>query len=193
MPANKIDPRIRRTRAMFQDALLQLLKTKRFEKIRVKEIAQQADLSRHAFYSHFETKEDLLFSYVDDQFDMIVQAVKDEFSRGADVELYTLFKISFDLWRSNANVMRYVLQVERKDLVIKRFRDHSVAIIAIYMERRNIQTAQHELSDYIFDFAAGGGFMLIQRWVNDGMIHDSEKMAQLMIEIAPFNALFETS
>lgn len=189
MSKNQLDPRVRRTREAFQNSLLQLLKTKRFEKIRVKEIAQGADLSRNAFYSHFETKEDLLFSYADDLFESIIQTVYDDFGSAVNVDLFALFKASFDLWKANVDVMRYVLQVEKKELVITRFRAHTEAMVTIYLGKQTVETTQHELSDYVFDFAAGGGFMLLQRWINDGMIHDSEQMAQLMVDIAPFNTL----
>lgn len=55
-----IDPRIRRTRLMFQGALERLLEQKAFEKISVGDIAGEAALNRATFYDHYTDKFALL-------------------------------------------------------------------------------------------------------------------------------------
>ncbi|MEL6526896.1 MAG: TetR/AcrR family transcriptional regulator, partial [Chloroflexota bacterium] len=67
----RLDRRIGRTRKLLQNALIQLLKEKPLAKIQIKELTELANVSRPAFYKHFETKERLLFSLVDDLFDKI--------------------------------------------------------------------------------------------------------------------------
>lgn len=49
----------------FEDALLEILKTKEMEKISVVEICQQAGITRRIFYRLFETKYDCLVSAID--------------------------------------------------------------------------------------------------------------------------------
>ena len=46
----KLDPRIRRTRGLLQDALKRLLEEKEFDKISIQDIAQAATLNRATFY-----------------------------------------------------------------------------------------------------------------------------------------------
>ena len=55
-----IDPRIRRTRELLQQALENLLKTKDFDKISVQEIADAATVNRATFYDHYTDKFALL-------------------------------------------------------------------------------------------------------------------------------------
>lgn len=55
-----IDPRIRRTRALLQDALLKLMKEKDFEKISVQDISEAATVNRATFYDHYADKFALL-------------------------------------------------------------------------------------------------------------------------------------
>jgi AcrR family transcriptional regulator len=56
----KLDPRIRRTRGLLQDALKRLLEEKEFEKITIQDIAEAATLNRATFYAHYPDKFALL-------------------------------------------------------------------------------------------------------------------------------------
>lgn len=58
------DPRIRRTRQLLQDALLQLLGSKPFDDISVQDIADAATLNRATFYDHYTDKFSLLESLI---------------------------------------------------------------------------------------------------------------------------------
>lgn len=55
-----IDPRIRRTRLLLQEALGKLLESNDFEKISVGDIAEMATVNRATFYSHYPDKFALL-------------------------------------------------------------------------------------------------------------------------------------
>jgi AcrR family transcriptional regulator len=56
----KLDPRIRRTRGLLQDALKRLLEEKEFDKITIQDIAEAATLNRATFYAHYPDKFALL-------------------------------------------------------------------------------------------------------------------------------------
>lgn len=58
--AQKIDPRILRSRRMLMDALGRLLATKSLEEISIQEIADEATLNRATFYLHYPDKGSLL-------------------------------------------------------------------------------------------------------------------------------------
>lgn len=56
---NFTDLRILKTQERLQNGLLELLRTKELKAITVKEICDQAGISRNAFYQHYGYKEDL--------------------------------------------------------------------------------------------------------------------------------------
>jgi len=69
-----LDPRVRRTRRMLQDALASLLKKKDFDKISIGDIAEESTLNRATFYDHYPDKSALLECLVGSQFqDLIAQ------------------------------------------------------------------------------------------------------------------------
>lgn len=57
---NRLDPRVRRTRHLLQDALRKLLEQKRFDDISVQDITEAATLNRATFYAHYPDKFALL-------------------------------------------------------------------------------------------------------------------------------------
>jgi AcrR family transcriptional regulator len=57
---SRLDPRIRRTRRLLQDALKRLLEEKEFDKISVQDITEAATLNRATFYAHYTDKFALL-------------------------------------------------------------------------------------------------------------------------------------
>jgi len=66
-----MDRRQKKTRAAIYSAFTELLKTENYSKITVQEIIDKADIGRTTFYSHFETKDDLLKSLSQDIFEHV--------------------------------------------------------------------------------------------------------------------------
>jgi AcrR family transcriptional regulator len=58
--AVKLDPRVKRTRGLLQQALADLLSEKTFQNITVQEITERAEVNRATFYAHFQDKYALL-------------------------------------------------------------------------------------------------------------------------------------
>ena len=69
---DSLDPRIRRTRLLLQQALEKLLETKEFEKISVQDIADSATVNRATFYDHYNDKSALLVAMVGCRFHQLL-------------------------------------------------------------------------------------------------------------------------
>lgn len=52
----KLDPRVKRTHKLIEDALKELMKERPFEEISVADIADRATINRATFYAHYEDK-----------------------------------------------------------------------------------------------------------------------------------------
>lgn len=66
--AVKTDPRVKRTRLLLQQAMLELLEEKSFESVTVQEIAARAEVNRATFYAHYEDKNALVNAMVREMF-----------------------------------------------------------------------------------------------------------------------------
>jgi len=60
MRQNKIDRRSLRTRRLLMEAMVGLMRDKRYDAITVQEITDRANVGRSTFYAHFTDKDDLL-------------------------------------------------------------------------------------------------------------------------------------
>lgn len=58
--SKKMDPRVKRTKKMFEEALIELLEEKEYKKITVQEITKKSSLNRATFYLHYYDKDELL-------------------------------------------------------------------------------------------------------------------------------------
>jgi AcrR family transcriptional regulator len=67
-----LDPRIRRTRQLLEQALEKLLETREFEKISVQDIADLATVNRATFYDHYDDKHALLVAMVGCRFHQLL-------------------------------------------------------------------------------------------------------------------------
>jgi AcrR family transcriptional regulator len=65
----KIDRRVRRTRDVLGDALVELMHEKPFEDITVQQVLDRAHIGRATFYAHYSDKNDLFLSDVEDFFE----------------------------------------------------------------------------------------------------------------------------
>ena len=67
-----LDRRVRRSRRLLADALLELIVEKGYDAVTIQEVADRADLNRATFYLHFDGKEDLLVAGLEERFDELV-------------------------------------------------------------------------------------------------------------------------
>jgi AcrR family transcriptional regulator len=63
----RVDPRVLRTRALLQDALLGLAQEKPFSEITVADVADRATVNRSTFYQHYPDTDTLLADALDQQ------------------------------------------------------------------------------------------------------------------------------
>ena len=174
----KEDRRIRRTRKLLQNALIQLLKEKPLAKIQIKEIVDVADVSRPTFYQHFETKELLLFSHVEDLTNRIQEAI---FAEAGDdtVNLLGLLTATYQQWQIHSEALQWVLQVENKDLLIGLLQSQLEDIKQEFDKHLPPLEVSRDYEEYVANFVAGGFYMLLKTWVSNGMRESPETMATL--------------
>ena len=74
---NTPDRRIRRTQKSLHDALIALLLEKNYDAITVQEVLDRADVGRSTFYAHFQSKDELLMSGMDELRSTLKAAIRE--------------------------------------------------------------------------------------------------------------------
>lgn len=193
--ARKEDRRIRRTRRLLQDGLITLLRRKPLAKIQIKEIVEEADVSRPTFYHHFATKEKLLFSLMDDLFDEIHTVVFEGREGDEPLDILEVLTSSFEQWLLHSEELRWVFQVEDRDLLIAALTPH-VEALKQEVDKHFPPSATENTracEGYVTSFIAGGLYNLLRTWIDTGMRESAEtmgKIAYLLVDggFAPMRA-----
>ena len=84
----KTDLRIIKTKNALYQALLDLMREKEFEEIKVSDICNKALVNRSTFYAHFEDKYELLSSYIGDLKDSLANELKKNKTINSTKEYY---------------------------------------------------------------------------------------------------------
>jgi AcrR family transcriptional regulator len=72
--AEKVDPRVRRTRGLILQSFSALLASKSFDSISVQDVTQRAQINRATFYKHYVDKFALLDEWVQQQFRLEIES-----------------------------------------------------------------------------------------------------------------------
>ena len=175
------DPRAVRTRQALQDTFIELLQTKPYQKITVTDITRGAGFARHTFYNHYETKDDLLAEMIDSVFEDFYSKLGkwDINITDTDKEI-SVISAFFSVWKENEVFVRVLNNLDIDDLLIKRLK---VYFTNFYYEQvsQEIPGVDLALADYMISFNAYTLLGILKPWLQDGMRHPPEVMAEFLI------------
>lgn len=177
------DRRVRYTKHILRESLLELMKTKNIDKITVTDICKQADINRGTFYAHYRDPYDLLHHIEDELYREIEQALDFADREGGSSRNYTVI---LEIFRRIAahSALCEILLGKHGDMTFLR------KIIDDTQERFNgvwlKQTGNHDdhLYAYMYTFIANGSVGLIQRWIAGGMRESPEEVAAIVNTMA---------
>jgi AcrR family transcriptional regulator len=142
MPAvNEADPRVKRTRKLLQDALLELLAEKNFDAITVQDIAERSTINRATFYAHFVDKYDLFASYSREWFR---QALHNRLPEGAVFSRVNLQLVILATMEALAELDDHCRPTEAmKPLVMSAVQEELSGYVSRWLER-TLRTGAHQ-------------------------------------------------
>jgi AcrR family transcriptional regulator len=161
------DRRVRRTRALLQNALMTSMIEKGYEATTVQDIIDRADVGRSTFYTHFADKETLLGSRLDDLRDSLAReqqlALAARGGAGARGLGFSLPMLEHA--RSHLPVYTMIVGRESGGFVFQRLHTMIADLAAVDIRALGLQQtpSQRELA---VEFIAGA-FMSVLRWWAD--------------------------
>ena len=182
MSTTPTDLRTRRTRKWLQDALLSLMRERPFRDIQVTEIVEHAEVSRAAFYLHFRSKEELLYSLVDGVFEAFHFDLAAEVVAGR-VDLRRFTTLLFEYWERYAPTLQLVIEADMQQGLLERLRGFVEATMAT-LDAGTGAEPDPRTHSYVVDFVAGGSYLLLTRWMASGMPNPAEEMGSLLYELS---------
>jgi AcrR family transcriptional regulator len=174
------DPRSLRSKKSFQDAFEDLLSSHPYGKITISMIAKKAGYARHTFYNHFETKEDLLNSLVDEIIGSFFDTVGnwELISSDPEGDLKVGHKF-FSVWKDHREIVKRLNSLDINFLLIRRMREF---FERYYQEHANweISGTCPEMAKYLTSLNTYTFVGILMQWLGDDMRYPPELMGQFL-------------
>ena len=171
--------RVRMTKAMMKDALLELLEERPLEKISVTDVCRGADVNRSTFYAYYGDLGQLLTEIEDD---VLAQLPCAPASLALDADQRFL--------AASEEFFRYVQSHQRlfRGLILQRDSSRfSQRLLRSVMETYRI-TAQREsdplLDRYRYIYCVSGVIGILREWLSGGFPISPEQFARLALEMS---------
>ena len=182
MEPEKKDRRTRKTRQILRDALLALLREKRYEDISVQDIIERADVARSTFYVHYVDKDDLLTG----SHGIFAENLGEQMLAHAGEGSVSAF--SSRMWFHHIQAQSDVLKVIAKDSAMELAMKTLRGIIHDSVQKgmqTHFQTSQNASVPLplIVDYLTDTLMTLIKWWFKDGMQRTPEQMDDIFQQL----------
>ena len=166
--------RVRMTKSLLKEALLEQLETKDLTDISVTALCEAADVNRSTFYSYYNGPSDLLREIEAEVLDMIPQspAVLDQQGEKQLLQATTAF---FDYVRKNEKTFRILFSGSADA-------GFSSRLVEILCSQHIpvIKTVNGQSPGFIQHYVANGTVGMLREWVNSGFPVSSREIAEMM-------------
>ena len=181
MKGEKTDRRIKYTKMVLKQSLINLLKVKSITKISVKEICEEADINRATFYSHYSDQYALLNSIEKELIDDINLYLSSCLFNDNESETLQVMCKLFEYIKDNSELCSCLLGENGNS-------DFQQDVMLIFQrqftsEWTTKKTMKRMDAEYIFSYTAIGSIGLIQIWLRDGMKKSAREMAEFLVKL----------
>ncbi len=172
----KNDRRVKYTKMVLKQSLLQLMQKQSIQKITVTDICKNADINRNTFYSHYSSPEDLLNTIESELF----KKIRLSLDTSNDARTATL-EICQSIW-NNQELCKIIFSENGDRKFMKR-----VTTIAHdkFIAEWKVMSKHHsnDLLEKTYIFTENGTTAIIQNWIMNGFIESPEEIAAFIDEI----------
>ncbi len=179
----KMDRRVRRTRAMLGQALRELILEKPYDAITIQDIADQADLNRATFYLHYASKEELLMDSLEAQFDALVTQIEGEKNGRPMWESPVTGRIIFEYVAENAALFKVLLGAQGQGYVMYRVLNYIAQVDEEEIQEAFGPNALPVPDVILARHFAGSLFALVSWWLEHDMPYSSTYMAETVHQL----------
>ena len=157
MLKKKTDLRVVKTKKILFNSLLNLMKTKNFEKIKISDICEESLINRSTFYAHYDDKYELLIDLFEERKLSLLKVLEDNENKDFSKEyLMELLSILIDHVEENKEIYSAILANNRNGILI----DFLIDAIEKDVSERLKGSSEIMISDLPLDivvkFYAGG-------------------------------------
>jgi AcrR family transcriptional regulator len=167
------DRRVRYTKMVLRESILDLLKNKSLNQISITELCKAADVNRNTFYKHYNTPYEIIREIEDEIFNALMDSTKD-----IDNVDGIILASCRTLERDKKMSVIIFSETDSSSLlskVLSSFRNTDTTL-----HNNSDATMQHYLLNKVYLFAEQGTIALMKDWVLGGFKESAESIAEII-------------
>jgi len=168
----KNDRRTQKTKKYLAAALVELIIEKGYDAITVQDIIDRANVGRSTFYSHYESKEQLLTGNINFQEALVDIPDNDDENYPLGVNLSYLFHHT----RDHIHLVKVMSRTKSIEILSAHFADICAVQIYEQLKKKLPDGADHQIARYKAEAAAGGIVRMLFKWLADSAVTPVDEM-----------------
>lgn len=174
----KMDQRVRLTRNLLKNALVQLMQEQHISKISIRALCEVADINRSTFYMHYSNQHDLLNKIEHEVLENLNKYLSSQdLNKDLPMSVQVLTRV-LDYIKENMELFKALLS-ENCDLA---FQKDLLGLVQVISSQQN-QFLAAKTQEYAETFCLSGAISMLQKWLHDGANEPPEQMAEFVIQI----------
>ena len=176
--AEKVDRRVRKTKAQLRAGLARLMQKKSIKEITVKELVDEVDINRSTFYLHYSDIYQMLESIETELMDEIAQVIEehplDLVQNGSS---YPMIEHIFTILDNNKDIC-IALMGSNGDLGVVSRMEKMVADTVLRQLSGKFAAGNHDV-EYVYAFCLNGCVGMIKAWLSSEHRESTKHIAEL--------------
>lgn len=179
MKMDKPDRRTEKTRQSLLFALSDLMQEKKYSNITIQEIIDRANVGRSTFYAHFETKDELLSSCMENVFEMLNHHITDYVEHVDSQTRFIPVSELFEHVSENSRLIKGLMSIESTELLLYKIQAYwnkriERYLISLLPEHTKPKVPLEILTNHITCTM----IELLKWWINCNMPYTPQQMDQ---------------
>ena len=173
------DRRVRRTKQLIKQSLIELMHEKPFKDITVKDITERADLNRGTFYLHYVDIYDLLSKIEDETLQAIEEMMLDYRCKINMPSGYELLDELFSYIEDNRDLFEVLLHSQSEGIFLNKLQ-YLIKTMGLDLMNMIYKDTSRPHYCYFLSFVLNGVLGVTEQWFNNGMDMSSTEMATMI-------------
>lgn len=184
MKADKPDRRIIKTRQSLLIALSDLMQEKKYSNITIQEIIDRANVGRSTFYAHFETKDELLGSCIENIFEMLNQHITGCVEQVGNGTRFIPVAELFEHIKENSRLIKGLMSAENSDMILYKIKSYWNKKIENYLNTLLPNSKETRVPlDILTNHITCTIIELLKWWMNCNTPYTPQQMEQYFQEL----------
>lgn len=179
----KEDRRVKYTKALLKDALLELMQENHISKVSVTALCELADVHRSTFYAHYADQYDLLRQLQKEVLTNILRYMEKQGVNDALPVTERKLVSILEYGKKNSRLIIALLGDSSDDT----FQNDIMQLVNLIVFKNDTKTDEHS-REYIALFGVHGCIAIIQKWLQNGMPESTTEIAKLIMQLTQYGS-----